>query len=324
MVCSEKELGLSDEHEGIMVLEADAPVGAPLADCLGDTVIEFEITPNLVHAFSILGIAREVSALTRSPDRALPPLSDLIARPAGPAISSPSRRPTFARATSAVVIEGIKVGPSPAWMQRRLLAAGLRPINNVVDVTNYVMLECGQPLHAFDATRSAGAASSSAARRRAKRWKRSITRQRHARPRTCWSSLTPRTPVGVAGVMGGLDSEITDRPRRILLESANFDMKSVRHTARALRLRTDASARFERGLDPNLAGVAAARATRFCSTLSRRRRDGVADVYPNRSSRDALTMPFAGIERLLGVRYPPEQVLDVLNRLGFSPESAAR
>src|SRR5215203_3875960 len=259
MVCSEKELGISDEHEGIMVLEEDAPLGAPLADYLGDTVIEFEITPNLVHAFSILGIAREVSALTRAPVT-LPPHADLSSFPPGPDNLVTIEAPDLCSRYVGVVIEGIEVVPSPAWLQRRLLAAGLRPINVVVDVTNYVMLEWGQPLHAFDS----------------ERLKEERVVIRRARPNETLKTLDhqersltsdmlviadAREPVGLAGVMGGLNSEVTDETTTILLESANFEMKSVRHTARDLRLRSDASARFERGLDAELSGVAAARAT---------------------------------------------------------------
>ena len=154
MVCSEKELGLSDEHEGIMVLEAEAPKGAPLAEWLGETVIEFEITPNLVHDFSILGIAREAGALTNR-QVAMPSIYDLASAPSGPADLVTVEAPDLCARYVAVVIEGIAVEPSPAWLQRRLLAAGVRPINSIVDATNYVMLEYGQPLHAFDADRLA-------------------------------------------------------------------------------------------------------------------------------------------------------------------------
>ena len=319
MVCSEKELGLSDEHEGIMVLEADAPKGAPLADWLGDTVVEFEITPNLVHNFSILGIARDAGALTDRPV-SMPPVYDLASAPAGPEDLVTVEAPDLCARYVAVGIEEIEVIPSPAWLQRRLLAAGLRPINSIVDATNYVMIEYGQPLHAFDADRLEDG--------------RIIVRR--ARPGETLETLDhlqrtldpemlliadARHAVGLAGVMGGVDSEVTDGTRRIILESANFDMKSVRRTARELKLRTDASARFERGLDPNLARDAAARATQLILDLSPGATvTAVADVYPHPIVPRPLSLPFSEIERLLGVRYQPEQVLDVLQRLGFSPQ----
>src|SRR3954463_14546746 len=155
MVCSEKELGLSDEHEGILVLDDNAPLGAPLANWLGDTVIEIEITPNLVHAFSILGIAREAGAITDRPIT-LPPVFDLTAAPPADADLITVEATDLCPRYVAVAIDGVQVSSSPGWMQRRLRAAGVRPINSHVDVTNYVMLEYGQPLHAFDADQLEG------------------------------------------------------------------------------------------------------------------------------------------------------------------------
>jgi phenylalanyl-tRNA synthetase beta chain len=318
MVCSEKELGLSDEHEGIMVLEADAPVGAPLVDWLGDTVIEFEITPNLVHAFSVQGIAREAAALTGH-DVTLPPLYDLSQAPQGApdlvTIEADDLCPRYA----AVVFDNVTIGPSPAWLQRRLNAAGVRPINNIVDVTNYVMLEFGQPLHAFDADKLQG---DRIVVRRARPGETLETIDHVKRP------LSPdmlviadaENAVAVAGVMGGVESETTDASTRILLEAANFDMKSVRRTARALKMRSDASSRFERGIDPNLVSEAVARATQLILELSPGATvTAYADVYPHPREPMPLTVPFGEIERLLGVRIEPETVQSVLARLGFSP-----
>src|SRR5215218_6334043 len=319
MVCSEKELGLSDEHEGIMVLEAEAPKGAPLAEWLGETVIECEITPNLIHDFSILGIAREAGALTDRPV-ATPPTFDLGGAPAGPADLVTVEAADLCARYVAVVIEGVTVEASPAWLQRRLLAAGVRPINTIVDATNYVMLEYGQPLHAFDANRLQ---DGRIIVRRARTGETLETLDHQARKLDQEMLVIADTQraVGIAGIMGGLDSEVTDETRRIVLESANFDMKSVRRTARELKLRTDASARFERGLDPNLARDAAARATRLILDLTPGATvSDVADVYPLPLTPWPLSLPFAEIERLLGVRYEPEQVLDVLRRLGFSPD----
>jgi phenylalanyl-tRNA synthetase beta chain len=319
MVCSEKELGLSDEHEGIMVLEADAPVGAPLADWLGDTVIEFEITPNLVHAFSVLGIAREAAALTAH-DVTLPPLYDLGQAPQGApdlvTIEADDLCPRYA----AVVFDGITIGPSPAWLQRRLNAAGVRPINNIVDVTNYVMLEFGQPLHAFDADKLGG---DRIVVRRARPGETLETIDHVVR------SLSPdmlviadaENAVAVAGVMGGVESETTDASTRILLEAANFEMKSIRRTARALKMRSDASARFERGIDPNQVSDAIARATQLILELSPGASvTAFADVYPHPREPMSLSVPFGEIERLLGVRIPPQEAQSVLERLGFSPK----
>ena len=321
MVCSEKELGISDEHEGILVLEADAPVGAPLVEWLGDTVIEFEITPNLVHAFSILGIAREAAALCNQPLR-MPDAPNLSAAPTGPAGLVVVEAPDLCPRYSVVLLEGITVAPSPPWLARRLLAAGLRPINNVVDVTNYVMLEWGQPLHAFD---SDALADGRIVVRRARAGEtiETLDHQRRNLTEEMLVIADAEKAVGLAGVIGGLDSEITDGTTSILLESANFSMRSVRATARALKLRTDASARFERGIDPNLVLDAAGRATRLLLDLCPGSRvAAVNDVYPEPLLPRDLLMPFGEIELLLGVRLEPAVVLDALARLGFGAELA--
>lgn len=318
MVCSEKELGLSDEHEGIMVLEADAPLGAPLVHWLGDTVIEFEITPNLVHDFSILGIAREAGALTDRPV-SMPPLFDLESAPRAAVDFVTIEAPDLCSRYVAVVIDGINVRPSPAWLQRRLLAAGVRPINSTVDVTNYVMLEYGQPQHAFDAAELDGGRIV-VRRGRADEMLETLDHQRRQLSPEMLVIADAKRAVGIAGVIGGLNSEITPSTRRIVLESANFDTKSIRATARALKVRTDASVRFERGIDPNLAWEAAARATHLILELSPGASvSAVADVYPAPRLPRLLSMPFVEIERLLGVRYEGKQVLDALTRLGFSP-----
>lgn len=318
MVCSEKELGLSDEHEGILVLDPDAPVGMPLREYLGDDVIEFEITPNLVHAFSMVGIARELAALIDAQVQ-LPALADLdeVPRDEGlVVIEDPDLCPRYV----GVVIENVKVEPSPEWMQQRLSAAGVRPISNIVDVTNYVMLEWGQPLHAFDRT---FLHEGRIVVRRARPDEQIETLDHVER------TLTPDTlviadadrAVAIAGVMGGVDSEINDETTTILLESANFNMRSIRQTARAQRLRTEASARFERGLDPNLVWTAVQRAVALILELNPDAKVTLlADVYPEPRCSKSVTMPRAEIPRLLGIDYPDEQVLGVLSRLEFQPE----
>lgn len=317
MVCSEKELGLSDEHEGILVLADDAPVGAPLADWLGDAVIEFEITPNLVHAFSVVGIAREASALLNVPLR-LPEeanleqftKSDDLVR-----IDAPELNARYI----GVVIEGVHVTPSPDWMARRLAAAGVRPVNNLVDITNYVMLETGQPLHAFDSTTIT---SGSIVTRRGQAGETLETLDH--RERKIDDSMLLITddgrPVALAGIMGGVNSEISDDTTSILLESANFDMVNIRQTSRELKLRTDASTRFERGIDPALARFAAQRALHLileqCPDAHVARYD---DSYPAPTPQREVSLPFAKIERVLGIAIESKRVLEVLSRLELAP-----
>ncbi len=318
MVCSEKELGISEEHEGILVLPADAPVGSPLKDYLGDTVIEFEITPNLAHAFSIQGIAREAGALTKSAVNS-PTSVDLESYPTGAKDLVTIEDSTLCGRYMAIIFEGLEIGPSPDWLARRLTAAGLRPISNIVDVTNYVMHELGQPLHAFDLD--------------ALDERRIVVRRAHEGEKLETLDHVERTlssdmlviadaskAVGLAGVMGGFNSEISDSTKTVILEGANFNMSSIRQTARTLKLRSDASARFERGIDPNLVGPAMARATRLILELCPGARvTCVADVYPSPVTAASLTMPVAKIGRHLGIEYADEQILDALSRLDFSP-----
>lgn len=317
MVCSEKELGISDEHEGILVLEPDAPKGMPLQEYLGDSVIEFEITPNLVHAFSVVGIAREASAVTDTtvhyPEvadlSAIEPRRDLVE------IDAPDLCPRY----SAIIIDNVEVAPSPAWMTRRLTAVGVRPVNNLVDITNYVMLELGQPLHAFDLKNVSG---EKIVVRRATDGEVIETLDHNTRTLTPDDLLITDTEkaIAIAGVMGGVNSEVTEGTTTILLESANFDMVSVRQTARRLKLRTDASARFERGIDPELAWQANCRAARLVMDLC----PGATvrsweDEYPMPVHPREISLPFGKIAHVLGMEIPKETVLDVLSRLGFAP-----
>ncbi len=258
MVCSEKELGMSEEHEGILVLPGDAPVGLPLQEYFGDTVLEFEITPNLAHDFSVLGVAREVGALYHQ-QLSRPSSMQLDAIPVANSELVTIEAPDLCARYIGAVIKGVKVGPSPAWMARRLTQAGVRSINNIVDVTNYVMLECGQPLHAFDSDHLAGGRI---VVRRAVDGEKLETLDHIER--TLDSEMLviadAERAVALAGVMGGTDSEVSDGTTTILLESATFGMKPVRRASRLLKLRSDASARFERGVDANLASIGIARA----------------------------------------------------------------
>ncbi len=317
MVCSERELGLSDEHEGIMVLGENAPVGALLKDWLGDTVIEFEITPNLVHAFSIVGIARQASPLT-GVDVRVPRRVDLGNLPIGSdvvAVDDPDLCPRLVGA----VVAGVTIAPSPEWLQRRLVHAGLRPVNNLVDITNYVMLEFGQPLHAYDRRRLTGGRIV-ARRSRNGETLETIDHQRRDLATGTLVIADAERPVGVAGVMGGVDSEVADDTTEILLEAAAFDMKAVRRSRTALRLRTDASARFERGLDPNLPADGIARALALILEVCPNARvTAVQDIYPEPVLPWQVSLPTSLFERVLGVAIPEPTIDDALGRLGLDP-----
>ena len=256
MVCSERELGLSDEHEGILILPADAPVGTPLMDYLGDAVLDISLTPNLSRCFfrhrrcprgrrsdgQAGGCAGADHAGDRRADRGPDRPGD--------------RRPRAVCALFGGAHQGREDRPIAAVMQRRLILAGMRPINNIVDITNYVMLDWGQPLHAFDyrklRPRPGTDHPPAIIVRRAQAGERMQTLdgvERRSRTTPC-SSPTAAAPIAVAGVMGGLESEIGEGTTDVLLEAATFDFINNRRTAQALRLTSEASIRFGRGIPP--------------------------------------------------------------------------
>ncbi len=326
MVCSEKELGISEDHEGIILLDPEAPVGMPLADYMGDVVLDIDLTPNLAHAFSILGVAREVAALTgrrlRYPSTAVKALGPAVRRLVEIRIEDPEGCPRY----SAMVIHGVQVGPSPYWMQWRLRLCGLRPINNIVDITNYVMLEWGQPLHAFDYDRlveRAGGRRPTIIVRRARPGERIRTLDGIDR------ALDPEDllicdeagPIAIAGVMGGADTEVTEATRAVLLESANFDFISIRRTAARHRLPSEASARFGRGIHPALTVPAAQRAAAFMQQLAGGLvARGIADAYVRKAPRVVIPLSVEAVERVLGFSIPPRQIERILRSLEFRVE----
>jgi phenylalanyl-tRNA synthetase beta chain len=317
MVCSERELGLSDEHEGILVLDADAPVGKPLAQYLGDAVLDLDVTPNRPDWLSMVGVAREVAALTdstvREPEHTYEELDD----PAPEKVSVEIADPDLCFRYVASIIEGVKLGPSPAWMQERLNAAGMRPINNVVDITNYVMLELGQPLHAFDFSNVGGG---KIVVRRAKQGEELVTLDGEKRKLTTEMLVIAdeKDAVALAGVMGGADSEITEATQTILLESATFLGHNVRRTAAQLKSRTEASGRFEKGLSPDLAIVAAQRATKLLVELAGGRSlHGLVDNYPEPVPEKHIDVTRKRLEQVLGIDLPTSDVRHALTSLGF-------
>ena len=320
MVCSERELGLSESHEGILVLPPDAPIGMPLADFLGDTILDLDVTPNRPDCMSVLGVAREVAALTGETVREIEPF--LTYEEKGPPIKGRAtvqiiHRDLCSRYMAALV-EGIRLGPSPTWMRERLIAAGMRSINNVVDVTNYVMLELGQPLHAFDFDRLHGGAIFV---RRLREGERITTLGgvEHELEPGMLAICDAERPVAIAGVMGGADSEVSEKTTRVLLESAAFSGSAIRRTASRLRLRTEASARFEKGLPPALAEVALRRAVHLLVDVCRgKAAAGVIDVYPVKERDVRVTVTAERMRKLLGIDLSHTQVRSVLQSLGFS------
>lgn len=322
VLCSERELGISDDHSGVMELPEDLTPGQAVIDALAldDAVLEIEVYPNRPDHLSVYGIAREVAAIAgtelRPPQTEIDEVEERVESAAKVEVHDPDLCPRYV----ARVIRGVKIGPSPAWLQQRLRAAGMRPINNVVDVTNYVMLELGQPLHAFDYHRVAG---HKIVVRRARPGERITTLDDQVR------ELDPdillicdaERPVAIAGVMGGEDSEVRPDTTDILLESANFNPVSIRKTSKKLGLRTEASYRFERDVDPHLAELAADRAARLIQELAggevlRGRVDVAAELPPPRE----ITLRVKRVCAMLGAQVSPAEIKRILRGLGFDVE----
>ncbi len=317
MLCSGDELGISPDKETIYVLEADAPIGADLRDYLGDDVLDIELTPNRPDCLGVVGIAREVAALTGPALRLPSTAGPSGARPIGDHIQVFVDDPDLCPRYTAAYVAGVRVGPSPHWLQRRLHLCGMRAINNVVDVTNYVMLEFGQPLHAFDADRL-GEATIRVRRARQSESMITIDGERRELSPEMLLIADATEPVALAGIMGGIDSEISDGTTRVVLESATFDARSVKRTSRALRLGTEASKRFDKGLDIELAPVASRRALDLIASLSGgTTADGLADVRQPEAERRRIRFTAGDVAGLLGQAYSIEQIDGVLLPLGF-------
>lgn len=319
MICSALELGLGEDHSGIIVLPEDAPLGMPLDDYMGDTVLDLEVTPNRLDCFSILGVAHEVAALTgqdvREPDGSYPEEGDPIADQISISIADPDLCYRY----TASLITGVTIGPSPQWLQDRLTKAGLRPINNVVDVTNFVMLEYNQPLHAFDYDLLK---DRTIIVRRAKPGETMITLDGVERnlDDSVLVIADSTQPIAIGGVIGGANSEISQSTTNVLLESATFDGLNNRETAQSFRLRTEATLRFEKGLRSELAPIGLRRATKLLQeSAGGRVASGIIDVFagaPQETQKVRLTA--RRLNKILGMDFEPETVDRVLRSLGFT------
>lgn len=322
MVCSEKELGLSDDHEGVLILDSGAEVGMPLQDHLGDVVLDIELTPNLARANNIVGMAREVAALTGQSIRLWPPQDAMLTGPYQAKTSYTavaSANPQLCARYSASLIENVTIQPSPEWIQRRLRLAGMRPISNIVDITNYVMLETGQPLHAFDYEKLQLSRSGIVVRQ-AEPGERLQTLDGIDRELTPDMLLITDDsgPIALAGVMGGAATEVSDTTRHILLESANFDFLSIRRTSQQLTLFSEAGQRFGRGLDPELTPLGLLRASRLMESLGGGAlHPDIADAYPNPPSPKRLSLPLGDVKRLLGIDIGQDETVRMLTALEF-------
>ena len=300
MNCSARELGLGSDHEGIMILPEDAPVGMDFTDYLGmsDTVIDCEITPNRPDCLSMTGIATEVSAMLDVDTHIeLPHVTEESGPSASDLVDVAIDDPELCSRYTARVVRGVKIGPSPEWLARRVAAAGGRSINNVVDVTNYVMYLTGQPLHAFDLGKlTERDGKRHIVVRAAADGEKLVTLDGQERTLTsdmCLITDDGRTPIALAGVMGGLDSEITDQTTDVLLESANFSSGHTSRTSRNLDLMSEASIRYERKVDgTNCANVAEIAAALFAECCGAEVCPGIVDVYPGEKDDEPVRIDF--------------------------------
>lgn len=330
MVCSERELGLSEEHEGILLLPEDAPVGTPLRDYLGNEVLDLFLTPDMARCLNMIGVAREVSALTNVALH-LPP--DETVSAGGNEATSYAHveiaNPELCNRYIGLIIKDVIIGPSPNWMQERLLQAGMRPINNIVDITNYVMLEWGQPLHAFDYDLLKQRAVASGQQlptitvRTARPGEKMTTLDGIERELDESMLMITDTlgSIAIAGVMGGSETEVSERTRTILLESATFEHINNRRTAQKLKLHSEASQRFSRGIPATLNLVAAKRTAALMrdhagGTIA----SGVIDAYPVPQAERVVYTTVSDVRRLLGMEVSLEKMVESLRRLDISSE----
>ncbi len=329
MICAEDELGLSDDHSGIMVLSENAVIGEPLLDYLkregqevNDTVLDIVITPNRADATSHIGVARDVSALQnvplQHPEVSIPPDGGETTQH----IEVEIQCPDLCRRYVAMIVTDVKVGPSPAWLRRRLEAIGLRSINNVVDATNFVMYECGQPLHAFDYDRIAE--------------QRIVVREsvegeefttldgkNHTLPEGVVLICDGERPVAIGGVMGGENSEVDETTSNVLIEGAWFCPSRTRRSARALGIATDASYRFERGVDTAIQPSATTRVAALIAELGDGSvTPGIVDMHPHTPTATRLELRLTRVPKILGIQIPRKDILQILASLGFDPHEA--
>jgi len=323
VICSEKELGLSEDHTGVLLLDNDAPVGTPLGDLLAEEVLELDLTPNLGRCLSIVGVAREVAALTGGKLSIKEPKW----KPMGQAIEGPAQveiaDPELCARYTAALLRDVRPKPTPFWMRYRLLLSGMRPIHAVVDITNYVMLEWGQPLHAFDYDKlveRAGGKSPKILVRRARPGERIITLDKveRALEEDVLVIADEKGAIAIAGVMGGLETEVSETTKHILLESASFHAINNRRTVQRLQLPSEASHRFSRGVPPELAERGAMRAAELVRRFTGGKiAGGLLDVYPRTREPTTITLRPSEVKRLLGMKLESAEIRAILKRLGF-------
>jgi len=337
MVCSEKELGITEEHEGIIILDDDAPVGMPLADYMGDAVLDISILPNMARNANVIGIARELAALTgralkrptvdggRKTKTVYGPRSTVSEKHLGELVSIQITNPELNPRFVAGLIRNVEIKPSPYQIQRRLKLAGMSPINNIVDAANYAMLELGEPLHAFDYDMLVSRIANPTYKvkiitRAAKDGEKLTTLDGVERTLTSTNVLVcdEKGSLSVAGVMGGAESEVTANTKNILLEGAAWNFINIRRTAKQHNLPSEASFRFSRGVHPALADKGVQRGLQLMAEWSGGKiAPGLVDEYPLKPKAPTITITPKDVKRLLGIELSTDEIVQLLERLEF-------
>jgi len=319
MICSEDELELGEDHSGIMVLDNSIKEGTPLCEALklNDVIMEIAITPNRPDALSHIGVARDVCALLgnelKIPDVTISKNNGETSHFASVEIEDVRNCPRY----SAKVVKNVTIKESPDWIKLKLKSIGLRPINNIVDVTNFVMYETGQPLHAFDLNRLSGQRIVVKSTDKESAFTTLDSKERKL-PKNTLMICDGDKPVAIAGIMGGENSEINNDTKDILIESAYFNPSSIRRISKILQLSTDASYRFERGTNPNITDYAAERAAELISQLCDSKIiDGIIDIYPNKIEPINVSVRYSRVTKLLGYDIKKEKIKNILTSLGL-------
>ncbi len=324
MLCSGAEIGMGDDHEGILILEQGLSLGVPLAEALGihpDVLFDLEVNPNRPDAMSVMGVARDLAARLGVPFSVAVPDVDETGTPAAERASVSIAAPDFCRRFGVRVLDNVPSGASPRWMANRLLAVGQRPINAVVDLSNYVMFELGQPNHTYDLDLVPGGELGV---RMAHRGEELITLDGTARALTTYDGVIVNRDdeaIGLAGVMGGASTEISADTRSVLLEAAWWDPMTIARTARRLGLRSEASARFERGADPEIIPMALDRFAELAAALGGTTAPGMIDAAGNRPEPSTVRVRSARVNSILGTDLSTDQMTALLEPIGFACET---
>jgi len=316
MICSEKELGISENHEGIMVLPNDYFLGESINKYYSETVLDIDVTPNRVDCLSVIGLARDLSAKFSSKLKFDYSINyEINEKNKIVEIKDPSLCPRY----TGVTIDSVTISESPEWLKQRLISIGERPINNVVDITNYVMFEMGQPLHAFDLDKINGGKIIVRESRKKEKIKTLDGIERELPPNSIVISDEANKSIGLAGIMGGGNSEIESSTKTVFLESGNWNPSLIRNTSKKLGLSTEASIRFERNLNPDIAIYGLSRATDLIIQIAGGKiRDGIEDNYPGRKeSVEKIILNKENLKKHLGLEISNEKISETLLYLNF-------